>query len=162
MNTHRRKDHIMKRFVLALAFLATAAAWIAGCGGQSEQRPAGESAPPTSAPAVPATGTSQALDITFKSEPEPLKMGENMFDVMVIGAGAQPITDADVSVAFYMAAMPSMNMPEMRNSVPLKHEGNGRYRGTGNVMMAGAWDATVMVMRGGQEIGSSKFTVTAK
>jgi hypothetical protein len=58
--------------------------------------------------------------------------------------------------------MPAMKMPEMRNTVPLKHEGGGRYRGTGNVMMAGNWDATVMVMRGGQEIGNKKLTVTAK
>jgi hypothetical protein len=133
---------------------------MAACGGQSGQTPAGERAPSTSAPAMPASGTTQALDITFTSDPEPPKMGENTFEVMVMGAGAQPITDADVSVAFYMAAMP--NMPEMRNSIPLKHEGNGRYRGTGNVMMAGAWDATVMVMRGGQEIGSRKFNVTAQ
>jgi hypothetical protein len=61
-----------------------------------------------------------------------------------------------------MAAMPAMNMAEMKNTVPLKHESGGRYRGAGNVMMAGAWDATVMVMRGGKEIGSKKFPVTAK
>ncbi|MGH9199769.1 MAG: FixH family protein [Vicinamibacterales bacterium] len=138
----------MERFVMTLVFAATAAAWPAGCGGQSSQRPA--------------PGTTQTVDITFKSEPEPPKMGENTFEVMVMGAGAQPITDADVSVAFYMAAMPSMNMPEMRNNVPLKHEGNGRYRGTGNVTMAGTWEATVTVMRGGQEVGSKKVTVTAK
>jgi hypothetical protein len=53
-------------------------------------------------------------------------------------------------------------MKEMKNTVPLKHEDGGRYRGTGNVMMAGGWDATVMVMRGGQELGSRKFSVTAK
>ena len=61
-----------------------------------------------------------------------------------------------------MAAMPAMNMAEMRNTVPLKHEGAGRYRGTGNVMMAGAWDATVSVKRNGQEIGTRKVSVIAK
>jgi len=55
-----------------------------------------------------------------------------------------------------------MKMPEMKNTVALKHEGGGRYRGAGNVMMAGSWDVTVMAMRGGQEIGSRKLTVTAK
>ena len=73
-----------------------------------------------------------------------------------------PVTDADVVVEFYMPAMPAMKMAEMRNSVPLKHEGGGRYRGTGNVMMAGGWDTTVRATRGGQEIGSKTFTVTAK
>ena len=76
--------------------------------------------------------------------------------------GGQPVTDADVSVTLYMPPMPAMNMPEMRNSVPLKHDAGGRYRGAGSVMMAGGWDVTVMVMRGGQEIGTRKFTITAK
>ena len=58
--------------------------------------------------------------------------------------------------------MPAMNMPEMRNSVALKHEGGGRYRGAGNVMMAGTWDATVSVKRGSQDLGNRKFPITAK
>jgi hypothetical protein len=76
--------------------------------------------------------------------------------------GGQPVTDADVSIQFFMAAMPQMKMAEMKSSVPLKHEGAGRYRGTGNVMMAGNWETTVMAMRGGQEIGSKKLAVIAK
>jgi hypothetical protein len=144
-------------FVLGVAVVLAVVS--AGCGGGNQQAPADQSAPAASTPA-PSAGT-QALDITFKSEPEPAKTGENTFEVMVM-QGAQPVTDADVSIAFYMPAMPAIKMPEMRNTVPLKHEGAGRYRGTGNVMMAGSWDATVMVTRGGQEIGSSKFNVTAK
>ena len=142
------------RFALGLVVIATFAA--VGCGGENQQqKPAGEGTP-AAAPSSPAQ-----VDITFKSEPEPPKMGENIFEVMAMQAG-KPVTDADVSVVLYMPAMPSMNMPEMRNTVALKHEADGRYRGTGNVSMAGGWDATVMVMRGGQEIGSRKFTITAK
>jgi hypothetical protein len=137
------------------AVILSAAVMMVGCGGGSQQTPAGEGAPPA------ASTPSQAMDITFKSEPEPPKMGENTFEVMVMSSG-QPVTDADVAVELYMAAMPSMNMAEMRSSVPLKHEGGGRYRGTGNMMSAGGWDATVSVKRGGQEIGSRKFNVTAK
>jgi hypothetical protein len=80
----------------------------------------------------------------------------------MVTEGGQPVTDADVSVELFMAAMPSMNMAEMKNSVPLKHEGNGRYRGAGNVMMAGRWDATVSVKRGGQEIGNRRVAIVAK
>jgi uncharacterized GH25 family protein len=132
------KKRIELLVVVAMALIAVA------CGGAAPQ----------------STGT-QTVDITFKSEPDPPKMGENTFEVMVMAKG-QPITDADVAVEFFMAAMPSMNMAEMRNSVPLKHEGDGRYSGAGNVMMAGAWDATVTVRRGGQDLGSRKFSVTAK
>ena len=39
---------------------------------------------------------------------------------------------------------------------------DGTYAGTGKVMMAGTWDATVMVKRGGRDVASKKFPVTAK
>ena len=76
--------------------------------------------------------------------------------------GGQPVTDGDVSLELFMPAMPSMKMPEMRNSVALKHEGGGRYGGMGSVMMAGSWDATVSVKRAGQDLGTHKVVVVAK
>lgn len=94
-------------------------------------------------------------------KPTAAKTGDNAFEVMVKDAG-KPVTDADVSVMFYMAAMPAMKMPEMKNTVTLKHQKDGTYTGTGQVTMAGKWDATVMVKRGGKEIGSKKFPVTAQ
>jgi len=44
----------------------------------------------------------------------------------------------------------------------LKHVKDGRYSGSGNVMMAGKWEATVSVKRAGKEIASKKFPITAK
>ena len=129
----------------------------AGCGNGGEQ-PAIERAPATSAtPGATQTG----MDITLRTNPDPVRMGDNTFEVMVMQDG-KPVTDATVSTEVYMAAMPSMNMPEMRTKTDLTHAGNGMYRGKGQVTMAGNWDVTVMVMRGGQEIGSKKVTLTAK
>src|SRR5688572_30688242 len=133
----------MKRLTCVLALVVLGAA----CGGETQQPAASESAPATAAPAAPA---GEQLDIRLSNPTEP-RTGENTFEVMVM-QGAQPVTDADVSVELFMAAMPAMNMPEMKNTIALKHEGAGRYRGTGSVAMAGAWDATVMVMRGGQHL----------
>jgi nitrogen fixation protein FixH len=104
-------------------------------------------------PAPAATAPAGAAELTFKSDPETPKMGENAFEVMVMQDG-KPVDDAQVSVEFHMAAMPQMNMAEMRNKADLKPAGNGMYRGTGHVMMAGNWDVTVMAMRDGQEIGT--------
>jgi Cu(I)/Ag(I) efflux system membrane fusion protein/cobalt-zinc-cadmium efflux system membrane fusion protein len=72
------------------------------------------------------------------------------------------VGDADVSLQFYMAAMPAMKMPEMKNTIPLKHVKNGVYSGTGSVMMAGSWDVTVSVKRGGKEVASKKLPLVAK
>ena len=131
---------------------------MAACGGGTPE-PAKESMPmPAPAAQTPPAGNAE---ITLTTQPDPPKMGETTFEAMVM-MGGQPVTDADVSVELFMPAMPSMNMAEMRNSFPLKHEGGGRYRGPGNVMMAGNWDATVSVKKDGQEVGVRKVPVVAK
>jgi hypothetical protein len=143
----------MRPRMTVIALIVAASFVAAGCGGGTEQN--------NSSTASGGAATGQNVEVTLRSEPDPPRTGENTFDVMVM-SGGQPVTDADVSVELFMAAMPEMKMPEMRNSVALKHEGGGRYRGTGNVMMAGSWDATVSVRRGGQEIASQKVPITAK
>jgi len=149
----------MRRMKMVLAIVAlTSGLAVAGCGGGTGQ-PGSETTP-----AAAATGAagSQDLQITFASTPAPPKAGENWFEVMVMDQDGQPVTDANVSAEFYMAAMPQMNMPEMRNRVELTHEGSGRYAGTGTVMMAGSWDVTVTVSRGGGTIDSETLSVTAQ
>ena len=108
-----------------------------------------------------ATATQKpSLDIMLMSKPNPPKMGENTFEVMVKDPAGKPITDAEVTAMFLMAA--TKNMPEMKNTVTLKHTKDGTYVGTGNVMMAGMWDVTVTVKRAGKELGNKKFPITAK
>ena len=109
-----------------------------------------------------ATEKKVGLEITFVSKPNPPKTGDNNFEVVVKDASGKPVTDAEVSAAFYMPPMPAMKMPEMKNTVPLKHQKEGRYAGSGMVMMSGKWDVTVTVKRAGKEIGSKKFPVTAQ
>ena len=103
-----------------------------------------------------------AVDITLTSKPTPPTTGSNTFEVTLKDASGKPVGDADVSLQFYMAAMPAMKMPEMKNTVPLKHVKNGVYSGTGSVMMAGSWDVTVSVKRGGKEVASKKLPLVAK
>ena len=148
----------MTRMSVGRGVAAIAAVVItAACGGGTEQ-PANESASAASALAASASGT-QAVDITLKTDS--VRMGENTFEVTVTQDG-KPVTDATVTTECFMAAMPSMNMPEMRTKAELAHQGNGTYRGKGQVTMAGTWDVTVVAARGGQEIGRRKITVTAK
>lgn len=102
------------------------------------------------------------IDISFRPQPDPPRTGENTFEVAVRDASGQPIPDADVSVTFFMAAMPTMNMPAMRNAAKLPPAGGGLYRGSGQVVMAGRWDVTVDVSRRGQRLGSKQFAVVAR
>jgi hypothetical protein len=151
----------MTRISVALGVVAIAiVVMTAGCANGNDQ-PATENAPAAPAPGGAAPAGAQALEITLKTDPDPVTMGENTFEATVLQNG-KPLTDATVSTEFFMAAMPSMGMPEMRTKTDLTHQGNGIYRGKGQVTMAGGWDVTVTVMRDGQEIGSRKMTLTAK
>jgi len=109
-----------------------------------------------------ASSAASQLDIVFRTVPDPPKTGDNQFEAVVKDAKGAPISDADVSVQFFMPAMPTMNMPAMRSETKLALAGAGVYRGPGQVMMAGRWDATVTVTRGGQRLGTKQLPVVAR
>jgi len=138
----------MKRVSVAIGAAVLGSLLAVGCGRGEQNNTVGD---------LPAGN----VDVTLTTQPDPPRMGDTTFEAMVM-MGGQPVTDADVTVELFMPAMPSMNMAEMRNTIALTHEGGGRYRGTGNVMMAGSWDATVSVRRGGQELGARKIPITAE
>jgi RND family efflux transporter MFP subunit len=116
--------------------------------------------PPQAGQAAPLPGA--ALDITFRTMTDPPKTGENVFEVAVKDPMGRPIADADVSVQLFMPAMPTMNMPAMRNETKLAHAGNGLYRGPELVMMGGRWDVTVTVSKNGQRIGSKQLALVSR
>lgn len=114
-------------------------------------------------PSVADGGAPRArLDIGFRSTPDPPRSGDNSLEVTVRDPDGRAVTDADVAVVFYMAPMPTMNMPAMQTSATLSHQGGGVYRGDGEVRMAGRWDVTVQVSRDGQGLDSRVFTVVAR
>jgi Cu(I)/Ag(I) efflux system membrane fusion protein/cobalt-zinc-cadmium efflux system membrane fusion protein len=115
------------------------------------------------ASAVPTGAAAPAgTQITFRTVPDPPKLGDNELEATVKDAGGKPIDDAEVTVQFFMPAMPTMNMPAMRSEAKLASAGGGIYRGSGQVMMAGRWDATVTVVRGGQRLGTKQLPVVAR
>ena len=121
----------------------------------------GDDQPTSSAGSKPAVANKPALTITFRTLESPTS-GDNKVEAVVKKADGTPVTDATVAATFRMPAMPAMNMPEMHSTAPLAHQGDGRYVGTGELMMAGTWNVTVTVSRDGAQLGSSRFTVVAK
>jgi len=110
----------------------------------------------------PAADSVRRLDISFRPQPDPPTTGASVFEVVVKDPAGQPVTDADVSVQLFMPAMPTMNMPAMRNGTKVPHVGAGVYRGPGQVLMGGHWDVTVTVDKGGQRLGRQQFSLSAK
>ena len=107
------------------------------------------------------TTTGEGMDIGFRSESAPPTAGDNLFEVTVTKDGA-PVSDATVTAVFSMPAMPSMNMPEMRSTATLAPDGEGRYRGTGRLSMAGTWNVRVTVTRDSKELGTKSLSIVAK
>ena len=109
-----------------------------------------------------ASAAASTLDITFRTRPDRPSTGENTFEVVVKDAEGRPLIDADVSVQLFMPAMPTMNMPAMRNETKLPHVSGGLYRGPGQVMMAGRWDVTVTVAKSGKQLGRKQLALAAR
>lgn len=135
-----------------LAMLVTTLA-IVGCGSKES--------PPTIAEASQSTDTG-SVRIEYRADPEPPREGDNEIEVKVTQADGSPLTDAQVSVTYYMPAMSSMNMPEMRDRFPLAHQDQGTYSGTARLSMGGTWQVTVDVVQTGESIGKKRFTIIAR
>ena len=108
------------------------------------------------------TPADQSVTIDFNTNPNPLRSGVNEVAVEVRNADGTAVTGAAVSATFYMAAMPSMSMPEMRNIFTLKPTKAGTYVGQGSLEMGGTWEVTVNVSRDGVVVAKGRSTVIAK
>jgi len=118
--------------------------------------------PPPGAGAAAAMNAPQGGTLDYSSDPARPRMGSNTFRVKLTGADGAPITGAQVTVTFFMPAMPAMGMAAMRNVVTLSEKGAGLYEGTGEVQMGGTWQVTVLATKAGQTIAQKQFSVTAE
>jgi RND family efflux transporter MFP subunit len=113
---------------------------------------AGSNAPQGDAPAVQA-------NIDFTSDPNPPGKGANAFRVHLTVTGNKPIEGADVTVTFYMAAMPAMGMAAMNTTTKLSDKGNGLYEGSGSLGSGGTWQVTISAQKSGQVIATKQLHV---
>ena len=132
-----------------------------GCGPRDEAPASGTPAGGTTAE-TPAAGSSGVATIDFRSDPDPPESGDNTVEVTVRMPDGTAVTDAAVTAVFSMPPMPAMNMPAMRTETRLTHVDGGRYRGMGQLSMAGTWNVTVTAARDGQPLGRRSFSVVAK
>jgi Cu(I)/Ag(I) efflux system membrane fusion protein/cobalt-zinc-cadmium efflux system membrane fusion protein len=114
--------------------------------------------PPPGAGAASAMNAPQGnADLT--SEPNPPNKGSNVFRVRLTDANGSPISGAEVSVTFFMPAMPAMGMAAMRTPVALSEKGNGVYEGSGVLGSGGTWQTTILAKKNGQTIASKQLSV---
>ena len=79
------------------------------------------------------------------------------------GADGKPISDADVSVAVRHAGdAGDEDGGDAERGEAETVRARACTSAPGNVMMAGKWNATVSVKKGGKDVGQKKLTLTAK
>jgi Cu(I)/Ag(I) efflux system membrane fusion protein/cobalt-zinc-cadmium efflux system membrane fusion protein len=129
------------------------------------QSAAGSFAPPppgAGANALPANGPVVAqTNIDFTTDPNPPQKGSNSFHAKITGDGGAAISGADVTVTFYMAAMPAMGMAAMNATAKLTDKGNGLYEGSGALGSGGTWQVTISVQKNGELIATKQLRVNA-
>lgn len=125
------------------------------------QAAAGAFAPPPPGAGATAPPAEQQVNIDFSTVPSPPKRGNNRFRVRLTDSQAKPVTDAILSVVFYMAAMPAMGMGAMTTRSDLQPTGSGVYEGTGVLQSGGTWQVTITVRRGGSVIGAKQLDLNA-
>jgi Cu(I)/Ag(I) efflux system membrane fusion protein/cobalt-zinc-cadmium efflux system membrane fusion protein len=116
---------------------------------------AGANAPQSNAPSA------ATVNIDFTTDPNPPQKGSNVFRAKLTGADGSPTTGAEVTVTFYMAAMPAMGMAAMNTTAKLTEKGNGMYEGSGSLGSGGTWQVTISVQKNGQTIGTKQLRVNA-
>lgn len=124
----------------------------------------GSFAPPPPGSGVAAAMNAPAAQVSIDYSPVPatLHKGSNLFRVKLTGADGKPVTGAQVTVTFFMGAMPAMGMGAMRTVATLAEKGGGVYEGAGRIPMGGTWQITVLAAKNGRTLAQKQFNATAE
>ncbi|HEV1996447.1 MAG TPA: efflux RND transporter periplasmic adaptor subunit [Candidatus Acidoferrum sp.] len=117
--------------------------------------------PPPGAGAASAMNTPQ-VNVELSSDPAPPHKGGNVFRVKLTDANGAPISGAEVSVTFFMPAMPAMGMAAMRTPVTLSDKGKGLYEGSGQLESGGTWQVTILAKKNGQLLATKQLSINAE
>ena len=108
-----------------------------------------------------AVSIAQTANIKFTTEPSPPRKGANIFRVKLTDASGKPISEAKVTVTFFMPAMPAMGMASIKTTAMLIDKGNGVYEGTGELGSGGTWQVTITAQKNGQTVATKQMNVSA-
>jgi RND family efflux transporter MFP subunit len=103
----------------------------------------------------------QQATAELTTDPDPPHKGSNIVRVKLTGSDGKPIAGANVTVAFFMAAMPAMGMAAMKTAINASDKGGGIYEGKGDLGSGGTWQVTVRAQQNGQTIADKQLTLNA-
>ncbi len=101
------------------------------------------------------------MKIETTTEPDPPNRGHNLVRVTLRDAGGKPVSGAQVSVSFYIAAMPAMGMAAMHAASEAKEQGDGVYVAPIELASGGTWQVTISAAKAGRTLGTRQLNVSA-
>lgn len=96
------------------------------------------------------------MKVTVVVESDPLKVGDNNLRIELLDSKGNAVTDADVSVYYFMPSMPAMNY-----EVQASPDGTN-YAAVIKPLMPGAWDADIKIKRNGGDVQKATISFNAK
>ncbi|HVA41133.1 MAG TPA: efflux RND transporter periplasmic adaptor subunit [Candidatus Binataceae bacterium] len=114
--------------------------------------------PPPGASASEAAAPSAAIEIA--TDPSPPRKGDNRIRVTVRDAVGRPVTGAGVSIAMFMAAMPSMGMSSMKVTATAKETEAGVYAAQMTIPSGGSWQMTVTATKGATVLAHRQLSIS--
>jgi Cu(I)/Ag(I) efflux system membrane fusion protein/cobalt-zinc-cadmium efflux system membrane fusion protein len=99
--------------------------------------------------------------LDLSTDPNPPHKGANRVRLMLTGPNGMPISGAQVTATFFMAAMPAMGMAAMRVPVALSDQGGGRYEGAAQLDSGGTWEVTIVATKNGEVVAHQQLSVNA-
>src|ERR1700674_4842222 len=103
----------------------------------------------------------QQAIVELTTDPDPPHKGSNIVRVKLTGQDGKPIAGANVTVTFFMAAMPAMGMAAMKTVIDASDKGGGMHEGKGDLGSGGTWQVTVRAQQKGQLIAKKQLTLNA-
>lgn len=117
--------------------------------------------PPGVGQAASVNGSPAQANVELTTIPSTPQKGNNTIRVKLTDQSGKPIDGAQVSVTFFMAAMPAMGMAAMKTEVQAAGKGGGLYEGSGVLGSGGTWQVTITAHQHGQTIASKQLSVMA-
>jgi len=154
-------DYVVARGLQAGERIVTSANFLIDSESQLRAALGSFAPPPPGAGAAAAMNAPQGAVLDYASVPATPRAGSNVFRVKLTEADGTAIAGAQVSVTFYMPAMPAMGMAAMRSVATLADKGAGLYEGAGELQMGGTWQVTVLATKAGQTLAQKQFSVIA-
>jgi hypothetical protein len=103
----------------------------------------------------------QQTNVELTTDPNPPHKGSNIVRVKLTGQDGKPIVGANVTLTFYMSAMPAMGMAAMKTVINTTDKGGGIYEGRADLGSGGTWQVTIRAQQNGQTIANKQLTVNA-